>query len=961
MKKLISGTIVPYMNENGGRRWHYEWSLDELEKCYSEFIKLLKELMRDLKNVLPYLKVDLHVKLRLINDVIVTLFEAPLRTLVVPPSVKGDVQILPIPSPDQIYWLWLLTRYLEHYSDEEIASIFKTLWNEIKVVDYCFKKTKESEVGFEDVEEVLFRRVPGLGSILEKTLVASDDIRELVRRIFFTVPSDTRPGLNSSKLIPHLLTTSACAVSFYISRLGKPSNDSEMLEYEILRTASLLHDIGKPIAWIEQLRTCKEVPHAPKSVKIVKELFTELLPDSLINLITELIRHHHKRDLSVIEERVSIEVDGKVLTIRLRELLELLRLADSISSSIDRLDKIAFSHVSKAIGISKDEWNSAEAMKKLPDETIISLTERICRELFSKGVIIEEVERETKKQHGKPYIYLSGFDVRRIQQFVLRERLRLLVAGSYLVDLVTVYLIPRVIIDVLYLPPESIIYAGGGFGTFISPYNVKNFAEKLIRRFIGLLGISDIDVVFESAELHDNLQHTSSELIAKIGSTKALFNFNSNVIELGIERPCDLCGKGFAVKKEDYFGESLLLCDTCAKMSRMANSLYFRAKLEYLRKLGYPLVRSINDIIRYIMEWLSGSETGEGYAISMIKIDGNAMGAFMSTCVSLTDMKERSLRIDYSLKKGIMLLFKYLLDKSGLRQKSALKTIARLYTGLIYVGGDDLLAIWPAFIALPATLLLAYEFWLEMGGSRQLSISIIGSKARHNIWALRELSEEMLNWCKAFLREKLLEIPNANPWEIISSDIIGVISFFYEEVQPLPVHAEVLKSYSLSDAKMSQLVISRQPLILYRPDVDENINEKLKFHDVSRLISLILTDKNKKEMKTVSLSSLRKMLENFLKFSCTTFTGNDKKAKELRNLVREVYEVGKSIAREKDPLFFTKIISAYLMRQKIRKEKLSEDSTLYWNLIKFLRDEKFEVPPPLLDLFYIAKFSLGGR
>jgi CRISPR/Cas system-associated protein Cas10 (large subunit of type III CRISPR-Cas system) len=155
-------------------------------------------------------------------------------------------------------------------------------------------------------------------------------------------------------------------------------------------------------------------------------------------------------------------------------------------------------------------------------------------------------------------------------------------------------------------------------------------------------------------------------------------------------------------------------------------------------------------------EELEGGMEKRDYAV--LSADGNLMGAFMGTSITLTDMYERSARIDLALKKAF--------EESALELREALrktgdnavgKTLAVLKLGLLYMGGDDTLLLLPSWLAPLVSSSLAEKFLKHMGGARGISIGIAAGPYTSPVWSLIGAARKLQEKAKKKVKEKVEE------------------------------------------------------------------------------------------------------------------------------------------------------------------------------------------------------------
>lgn len=932
--KIYAGHIIPLMLEEGERKHYSEFTKAD----YNEFKNLLKQLKRRLREYIEELEkkygqeagLKLSVKLKAIGDFIVAFFMIP-SSIPLYPSYNSRAYF---PSPQEYYWIWILSRHLPIFASE--------IWDKPQNLAELIEMLHERLV---DLAELT-----GLGK-----LFGSIEEADKVFNLIVKIPADTRPGLNTSKLIVHLLSTSALAVC---KGLYKGLHDYGI---GILRLAGLLHDIGKPDQWFSEDPGRKS--HTEYSAKIADDLLAGILDAEVIEKIKTLILFHHRCD--------------DIEDIELKELCSILSEADKDSSSIDRVIDVIVDVIAEKLGISVRE--AVDRLRRtghdvwrwwsnLGNDKIKELTDNIARLLLRDPLKIKFMEDDVVK--GVKVVFC---DLRKIQEYINVESLRALAIRSFLVDLATVYAIPRAVIEEFNVNPENIVYAGGGFAIIIVPeedsskyYNLK----KKYKEICGLIKDKPIapQITIATSPLYRDWRCTFEKAVEELHIEKHVSNDLVTSLDIvGFERLCETCGRYPAV-----IGNQ---CEICNKLGEAAYELYFRKKIDVLRNLKFK-VPEWGILKDWIMEWLSGNSISKDgvvdervFSISIVKIDGNFIGAFMKDAISISDAFERSIRIDRALKSSIHRLLALLRDPYNLiggldeEYKSLINSMCtdgftRLYTGILYAGGDDALLIMPTWIALPASLYIAYWFWRGIGGIRQLSIAIASGKPKHNIWGILEASTYILsNVCKSRFRREISKVyknsKDVNKIFNVLDNTIAVIGFVYSEQQNL--------MRSIVEDIISHPLV-KQPYILKYGDTN------VKIEDIKDIIGVILADRD------LDAGSLREWLERFLiesykAFHCVKYN-REHVTIDVRSIVFEVHSIASKYGDVKaDVQRYLLALSIYIARQKARlgqKPKGKIYSKIAHYISKTFPDtiskkaNLREALPPLYDIYMLTKMLMGG-
>ena len=689
---------------------------------------MLSNLRKFLRECMEYAarrenRVDEVAKIELLNDLVVLFFRIPLvRELL--PSI--------IPSPLKAY---LFYRLLEggfeeiEYGGEDILERVYAFYD--RVVRERFLEMSVSRF-FDD-----------------------PNIYDLIERCWFEIPADTRPGLNTSGLIPHLITTAAIAWALATSE--KLTRE----EKAILVLAALFHDIGKPFKYHD---------HVDVSVDVCRWVIGDLVRPDTLDRVTYLIRHHH------------IDTEDR--------LVKILRAADAGSSEIDRLQERFRSllqgeikNLADKLGISLEEfhkrmntWELWEQIHKQDQEAIRRLSRGFVakvRELLDNflkpATRIGETGGTPIAGEARGKIFIGLVDVGSIQEFVTStSELRCLAAASLVIDTVTMSYIPYTLQRSAHpdgpLPLASILYAAGGIIEFMIPEAIKDKVEGILGELNKILSRHGVPIRWSLAPLLDDYSSTMQKLGENITLTKYRIRELEYTIQpstgRGVRQVCKICYKrpieaGKYISTPEEVKES---CGTCKALYDIGSEIHFKNRYES-KIIFNGLEISPRDAFglewgeagRVTIELISGHDGRElegilkgepGYKyrnIAVVKLDGNLMGPFMASCISLTDAYERSARIDIALKKSLEKAYRDLVE--AVRNTTgddgeAWKLISQLKLGIIYAGGDDALLLMPSWAAPGFILVVGREFPLYMGGARGLSIGLAVGDAKTNLWGL---------------------------------------------------------------------------------------------------------------------------------------------------------------------------------------------------------------------------------
>ena len=698
---------------------------------------MLFSLKRFLKECMEYAagredKIDEVSRIELLNDLIVLFFRIPLiRELL--PSI--------IPSPLKAYLLYrLLEGKLEEveYGGEDILERIYAFYD--KVVRERFLETGVSRF-FDDPR-----------------------LYDLIERCWFEIPADTRPGLNTSGLIPHLITTAA--IAWTLAASGGLTRE----EKAILVLAALLHDIGKPFKYHE---------HVDVSVDVCRWIIGDLVQPDTVDRVIHLIRFHHA------------DVKDK--------LVRILREADARSSEVDRLQERFNSllqgeikSLADKLGLSPEEFRSRmdtwelwrqvhsqdpEAIRRLSQDFVVKVKD-LLDNFLKLGTQIKET---SGTREAKGDVLIGLIDIGSIQDFVTStSELRCLAAASLVIDTVTMSYVPYMLQRSAHpdgpLPLANILYAAGGIIEFIIPEVIKDRVEGVLEKLNKILSRHGIPIRWSFTSLLDEYSLTIQKLGENISLTKYRIRESEYAIQpstgRGIRKVCRICYRrpvepGKYVRTPEVEKES---CSTCKTLYDIGSEIHFKNRYESriifngseispsdafgLRwdEAGRVMIELISGHDGKELEGVIRGEAGYKYRnVAVVKLDGNLMGPFMASCISLTDAYERSARIDIALKKSIEKAYKDLAEavKNATRDdKEVWKLISQLKLGIIYAGGDDALLLMPSWAAAGFILVVGREFPLQMGGARGLSIGLAVGDAKANLWGLIDAASALMNEAK---------------------------------------------------------------------------------------------------------------------------------------------------------------------------------------------------------------------
>ncbi len=869
---IYKAFIVPY--RDGDKNIDVRRVTEEDVKDWCEVIKKLREFIQkyfeatrvDVKSL------TLHDKLSLIADLIVVFFRIPLVREPLPQVV---------PNPIKIY-LFLRS----NCNTEKEMKLIRTAAirpDDLSGVEQIWSSLKK----FLETDFV--------------RLLDDPEVSELVEKAWYVFPADTRPCLNMSALIPHLLLTSTIAWSLSINK--KLGEDKAAL----VRFLALVHDIGKLL---------DPIRHYEAGVNLVKLLLQGIISDEELNKIVYFVEKHH----------VGTGTPES----------EILRKADHYASAADRLAELAVKIV-----WDKVKEAALEAGVELPGK-YLDLDWEFWRRLYEandrlreKGIVendvIEELSRmfvrELRESSPQPLtaigienVEFAMFDIGGIQSYIARaSKLPVTVAASYTVDFLVVVAIPILsqievkLREGIWLPYESFLLTAGGIDYIIIPEKFRNHLENVKNMLQGKY--RELPIRMASTRLKTYYPAVSESVaplitLEKFSVGDEIRDVDKGYIQSGALRLCEYCSLSPGKHRGDV---GQMLCDECYSLLSLGWRFHFKARWDSEFEVGNLRISPCevfdmgwDDVKKYIVEVIAGHDRKEledlldgrieRRNLSLIKLDGNLMGAFMASAISFSDMLERSSRIDLALKKAydraLHALWEGVREASGGSDMEAAKSVLAVKLGTLYMGGDDSLILMPSWASLPFALILGREFAMNMGRIRSLSIGVVAASPQHDIWLLIEAADSLMEEAKIEGRRK----------ENIG---VGTICFDIVESGLMSRTSAVERLESLRSFKLSA-----QPLLI----------------EGSSRPSLASLLENMVGVQPENYKGLFK--EAYL---TSRFEGKAKeKLKDIRRVVSEVIVASRSLSGpHQTPGFIVKISEVYCWRQRQRLGEAGDSEKIF--------------------------------
>lgn len=608
-------------------------------------------------------------------------------------------------------------------------------------------------------------------------------------------PADTRPGHNTSSLLLHMFTVSAIATSIYQYRYKDGYSD----EIEALRLVSLFHDIGKMYNWHK---------HEDVSSKALLDILTGFCEGEALEIV--------KKSSDIIKRK---DKDN--------ELYKIFKEADKLASSLDRLrelkEKLMPNGWKKIEACGKqygtDYWDKWEFWSMFSIEEIEEFTREFC---INASIINSRNPVFTLESYPITNdVIVARLDFQSIQSYIASNEIRVMNGASRMVDVITTVAIPFYLVK-NGLVAESILYYGGGNLTLILPAGDKY--EDILKKCKEYFGSGQIGVKlnYGYSYLYKNFANINRDIDRMLTQNKLINIGEKYTISPNIATLCKACGsnevryENTEEIKEDIKG----MCHICRRKYKIGNKYHFGNRIEALEiasneEKDLLLKNIIEYIAGHTIEDIRSSEYKEYKNIAYIKVDGNLMGQFIASSISITDAYERSIRIDSSLKRALhSFLFKLKNDEY----------VKRIVMGIMYVGGDDAALIVPTTIALSLSIFLINEYNRNMGRKSTLSIGIACGKPKHPIQLLKESSEYLLDLTKDEIRKYAYDVHSCVSGIV---DFRGALSFWVADGGSLSREA---LSYMRSSLQEQGLTL--QPYII----ADEANNSLYRISDLLRVI-----------------------------------------------------------------------------------------------------------------------------
>lgn len=665
----------------------------------------------------------------------------------------------------------------------------------------------------------------GLKKGLDVEAVALGVREALLNSKAWLVPSDTRPGANTSSLLVHMVSCSAVASSAMPGRTE-------------LRLACLLHDAGKALA----TEGWPQYGHVSRSVEWLRTL-----PIKHAGKAADIVERHHKGGVMSEYDRASSAWD------RLKEVVSTTiggRLADAYGWTGDVKELVGRLYV-RTDGEVLEFWN------RLGDEEYKELSEEFVRGYWRLSL---EGRLPAAWEGGLGDCILLMVDARGIKKYVDGScYLREMKGGSRNVDRACMEIAYR--IAEIY-GAENVIYAGGGNVLAVASKSMVETIREEVLRVEESYGIGfhmsyiGFGAGWFGAVWRKLLRKASIEKLSVGGVSKPVIP--------GAVRICSSCGlkPATSVVKDEYY------CESCKKKYFEGESM---VKELLKRSVERGSVLKVERVSGSLPDFVAGTNLSvfdvflgeDGLKIhpmdlAVIKADGNLMGFYIGTAGSLTDLVERSCRVHYAMER-VREAVRKLPSHLGVPGEECYDV--RLDVGLIYCEGDDICWLVPGWMSPYIALRIAETFHEYMGGACTMSIAIVCFNPKYPVYEASSLAGRLLSEVKARRRNDMFSVYSGLA-EGVESEIVGFVD--YEDVSVTPVGPHGLE-------RLRRTLTSRQltlrPYTIYRkrsnkPDDYKSLITILTGSNIGQDVPIPLSAEGVERLKTLR-RALSEVLHNF--------------------------------------------------------------------------------------------------
>ncbi|QKR00771.1 HD domain-containing protein [Metallosphaera tengchongensis] len=599
-----------------------------------------------------------------------------------------------------LYKLPVLTPYAQvSRKSEVITTVYESF--------LAYVVSRHLDLKFDSLElEEVMKKLEGnnIKELVSKLreVMSGREVRSLYEALLNT-PADTRPGYNFTSLASHLQLTSLLTWLL----------QTNSVDLNYLRVSSLLHDVGKLVS---------PRHHVKASIEILDEVLKEesCLKDQLEH-VKSLVSTHH-RDYDTI-----------------------IRSADGLASSADRLSQLVEHYM-------REQGNQLKVSEcySLKREESFDCFDKHGKEEYEKAsktvykYLVSQILKDSKALHegdAKFFDYLRLEDLPKVPEPVLKKvvpgnlkgylvyvdfpgvqkfitsfpKMREMSFASMLVDFVTSVYSFILLDQKLYsgktrLPVEALISGYGGHSYIVVRKDEgvdKDKVEQALSQVIQPLDVRLHVAVVDFA--YDNYVRNFQEIWEDILSQsprRYLINWEEEELSLGLHLVCDYCGVRPVVHEIKERDQTIRLCSRCNTVREWSKNRGFMARAGARYVLGdmaiFPGEQAEEifgeDYPSYAMEFIAGYKSPQdGKYVSLVKADGNRASTIFMTSVTLSDYVERSFRLDYGIKKAFQ-------ETVADLAKESEDLAGRVLSGVLYLGGDDLMLMMPSAVSVPFAL-----------------------------------------------------------------------------------------------------------------------------------------------------------------------------------------------------------------------------------------------------------------
>lgn len=333
---------------------------------------------------------------------------------------------------------------------------------------------------------------------------------------------------------------------------------------------------------------------------------------------------------------------------------------------------------------------------------------------------------------------LLSFDTDRIKEYVFASgALRDVRGASALLDRLNRALMPQVVRDVA--PSATVVYAHGGSGLFRVPFTQAQEARQAVERLYADRTHA-ASITGATLQLPEGVSSSSPiagefRLLAyRLPAAKD--RPPVYVAEEGhsLLRPCDVCGQRSSVAPWSEPGEteqSRRLCQSCFCKRRedqqikasisgwlespapaRASDPLWRRLIASLRDEGYPLGQVRDRPVDF--DDIGELSRPQGY-LGLIYADGDGMGKLLESLRTLDEFRDFSHTVDHAAYKAMV--------AAARRYLAPFPGISHFPFDVLLLGGDDVVLVVPAHLAIPVACTLVQEFSAQAAWNIPLRLS----------------------------------------------------------------------------------------------------------------------------------------------------------------------------------------------------------------------------------------------